>query len=104
MPDPTQQLARLYAAGFSIEQLERFPRAVAVVRDECIALFEPATEGLRPIGKPGWRMGEAIGVLVDQKGKHVFQAKHDILEATPERLALLRAFEQDLNQLFLSAA
>jgi len=104
MPDPAQQLARLYAAGFSIEQLERFPRAVAVIRDECIALFEPSPEGLRPIGKSGWRMGEAIGVLLDQKGKHVFQAKHAILEATPERLAQVRSFEQDLSQLLLSAA
>lgn len=104
MPDPAQQLARLYAAGFSIEQLERFPRAVAVVRGECIALFEPNPEGLKAVGKPGWRIGEAIGVLVEQRGKPVFQAKQEILEATPERFAQIRGFEQDLNRLLLSAA
>ena len=31
--DPSQQLARLYQAGFDVQTFERFPRSVAVVRD-----------------------------------------------------------------------
>lgn len=104
MPDPAQQLARLYQAGFEILKLERFPRAVAIVREDCIALAEPLPTGLALIGQPGWRLGEAIGILVERQGTSVFQAKGQTLEATPEHLEKLRAFEHDLSELLLSAA
>lgn len=104
MPDPAQQLARLYQAGFEIQKLERYPRAVAILREDCIALAEPQAAGLTLIGKPGWRLGEAIGVLVERQGTLLFQAKEQTLEATAARLEQLRAFERDLAELLLSAA
>lgn len=104
MADPARQLARLYQAGFGIQQLERFPRAVAIVREDCIALAEPLPGGLTLIGKPGWRIGEAIAVLVERQGTLLFQAKNEALEATPERLEKLRVFEHELSELLLSAA
>ncbi len=55
------------------------------------------------LGTPGWRMGEALGVLVKRQGRWVFQAKQEIVEATPERLEALRKFQTDLQEL-LSAA
>src|SRR5689334_1494142 len=84
MPDPAEQLARIYQAGFDIEQFDRYPQAMGIVRDQCIALFEATPNGLNMIGTPGWRMGEVMGVLVDKDGRKVFQAKQEMVEATPE--------------------
>jgi hypothetical protein len=102
--DPSQQLARLYQAGFDIQTFDRFPRAVGVVRDNCIALLEATPDGLKMVGTPGWRMGEAIGVLVEQGGRQVFQYKSETVEATPERLETLRRFREELENLLVAAA
>lgn len=99
MPDPAQQLQRLYLAGFDLQTFDRFPKCVGVVRDGCIALLVPSTGGLQMLGTPGWRMGEAIGVLIETGGRAVFQAKQEILEATPERLEILSRFRADLREL-----
>jgi hypothetical protein len=101
MPDPAHQLQQLYLAGFEIETFDRFPKCVGVVRDGCIALLVPNADGMQVLGTPGWRMGEAIGVLVEKGGRQLFQAKQQTLEATPERLETLRRFRADL-QGFLS--
>jgi hypothetical protein len=104
MPDPSEQLQRIYLAGFDIQTFERFPRTVAVVRDNVIALLEPTPEGLKMVGTPGWRMGEVMGVLVEQDGRQVFQYKSEEVEATPERLEALRRFREDLRQLLAAGA
>jgi hypothetical protein len=102
--DPTEQLQRLAEAGFSMETFERYPRAVGVVRDGCIALLEVTPAGLKMIGAPGWRMGEVMGVLIEKEGRPVFQAKSEIVEATPERMRILRRFRRELEQALLPAA
>ena len=98
MPDPAEQLARIYQAGFDITQLERYPGVAAVVRNDVIALLRPTPAGLEMIGTPGWKIGETIGILVEKGGSKVFQSKSTLLEATPERLSLLEAFRKDLTQ------
>src|SRR6266851_3385726 len=103
MPDPAEQLQRLYLAGFALQTFDRFPKCVGVVRDGCIAMLVPSTDGLQMLGTPGWRMGEAIGVLVEAGGRQVFQAKHETLEATPERLESLSRFRVDLRALLTLA-
>jgi hypothetical protein len=102
--DPSHQLARLYQSGFDIQTFDRFPRAVGVVRDNCIALLETTSEGLKIAATPGWRMGESIGVLVEQDGRQVFQHKSETVEATPERLETLRRFREELETLLAAAA
>ena len=97
--DPAEQLQRIYLAGFEIETFSRFPKCIGVIRDQCVALLVPGTGGLQLLGTPGWRMGEAIGVLVEKAGRQVFQAKQEIVEATPERLENLRRFRADLAEL-----
>jgi hypothetical protein len=99
MPDPAEQLQRIYMAGFELQTFERFPRAVGIVRGDCIVLMEASPEGLRMMGTPGWKIGEAIGVLVEKDGRKVFQAKEQRVEATPERLQELRAFRAELQEL-----
>jgi hypothetical protein len=97
--DPAEQLQKIYLAGFEIETFDRFPKCVGVVRDQCIALLVPDRNGLQVLGTPGWRMGEVMGVLVEKEGRQVFQAKDEIVEATPERLDVLRRFREDLKKL-----
>jgi hypothetical protein len=99
MPDPSEQLQRIYLAGFELQTFERIPRAVGVVRDQVIALLEATPEGLKMIGTPGWRLGEIMGVLVEKDGRQIFQSKTETLEATPERLETVRRFRKDLEQL-----
>ncbi len=97
--DPAEQLQRIYAAGFILETFDRYPNAVGVVRDGVIVLLAVTPAGLTMIGKPGWRMGEVMGVLVEKGGQQVFQAKGEMVEGTPERLEILRRFENDLKDL-----
>ncbi len=100
--DPAEQLQRLYLAGFTLETFERYPNAVGVVRDGAIALLAVTPAGLTMIGTPGWRMGEVMGVLVEKEGRQVFQAKEQLLEATAERLEILRRLREDLENLLKS--
>jgi hypothetical protein len=97
MPDPAEQLQRIYLAGFEFQTFDRFPKCVGAVRGDCIALLVPSVGGLQMLGTPGWRMGEAIGVLTEKEGRQIFQAKQEIVDATPERLEALRCFRDDLQ-------
>ena len=99
MPDSAEQLQRIYLAGFELQTFERYPKCIGVMRDNCVALLVPGVDGLQILGTPGWRMGEVMGVLTEREGRKVFQAKTDIVEATPERLEALQKFRQDLSQL-----
>jgi len=99
MPDSAEQLQRLYIAGFELQTFERYPKCIGVIRDNCIALLVPGVDGLQILGTPGWRMGEVMGVLTEREGRQVFQAKTEIVEATPERLETLNNFREDLLHL-----
>jgi hypothetical protein len=101
--DSSDQLRRLHEAGFTLETFERYPRHVGAIRDNCIALLEVTHSGLRLTGTPGWRMGEVMGVLVQQGDRQVFQAKSETVEATPDRLETLSRFRNDLEQLLTPA-
>jgi hypothetical protein len=98
MPDSAEQLQRIYLAGFELQTFERYPKCIGVMRDNCVALLVPGVDGLQVLGTPGWRMGEVMGVLTEREGRRVFQAKSEVVEATPERLALLQRFRQDLDE------
>ncbi len=101
MADSAEQLQRLYVAGFELQMFERYPKCVGVVRGECVALLVPGVDGVQILGSPGWRMGEVMGVLTEVNGRKVFQAKGEVIEATPERLETLRKFREELSQLLL---
>ena len=72
------------------------------MRENCIALLVPGVDGLQILGTPGWRMGEVMGVLTEREGRKVFQAKTEVVEATPERLETLRKFREELAQVLRS--
>ncbi len=94
--DSTEQLQRIYLAGFELQTFDRYPKCIGVVRDNCVALLIPGADGLQVLGAPGWRMGEVMGVLTEKEGRQIFQAKAEIVEATSERLEVLKKFREDL--------
>ena len=104
MPDASEQLQRIYLAGFELQTFDRFPKAVGVVRGDCIALLEATPGGLKMIGTPGWKMGEVMGVLVEEGGRKLFRAKSQAIEATPERLQSLHQFRAELEDLLAPKA
>jgi hypothetical protein len=104
MPDSAEQLQRLYAAGFDLQTFERFPKAIGVLRDGCIAFLVPGPEGLQILGNVGWRMGESLGPLVERDGRKVFIHKQETIEATPERIATLEQFKKDLKTILRESA
>src|SRR6202795_5296652 len=99
MPDSAEQLQRIYVAVFELQTFERYAKCIGVVRDGCVALLVPGVDGLQILGTPGWRMGEVMGVLTEREGRKVFQAKTEIVEATPERLGALQKFRDELADL-----
>jgi len=102
MPDSAEQLQRLYLAGFELQTFERYPKCIGVIRDNCVALLVPGVDGLQILGTPGWRMGEVMGVLTEREGRKVFQAKSEVVSATPGRLEVLQKFGDDLKELLLA--
>lgn len=99
MPDAAEQLQRIYLEGLELQTFERYPNCIGVLRDGCIALLRATPDGLKIVGTPGWRMGEVLGVLVEKDGRQVFQAKSEVVEATPEHLDTLQRFQRDLERL-----
>ena len=97
--DLAEQLQQIYLAGFEFQTFDRFPKCVGVIRDHCIALLVPGADGFQILGTPGWRMGEVMGVLVEREGRPIFQAKSEIVEATPAMLQTLDTFREDLSRL-----
>ena len=102
--DPSEQLQKLYLAGFELQTFDRFPKAIGVRKGNCIALLTASPTGLTTIGAPGWRMGEVLGVLTEIQGRKVFQAKSELVDATPERLQELKQFGEELQQLLAPTA
>ena len=101
--DLAEQLQRIYLAGFELQTFDRYPKCVGVIRDNCIALLVPGVDGFQILGTPGWRMGEVMGVLTEREGRQVFQAKSEVIEATPEMLQVFQRFRSDLAGLVRKA-
>jgi hypothetical protein len=99
MQDSAEQLQRLYVAGFDLQTFDRFPQAVGVMRDNCVAFLVPGPDGLQILGNVGWRMGESLGPLVERAGQKVFVHKEEVIEATPERITTLEKFRADLKDI-----
>jgi hypothetical protein len=97
MPDPAEQLQQLYLSNFDLQTFERFPKAIGVLRDGCMAFLVSGPDGLQILGNVGWRMGESLGPLVERGGRRVFVHKDEAIEATPERIAVLERFKADLK-------
>jgi hypothetical protein len=96
---PEEQLQKLYIAGFDLQTFERFPKAIGVIRDACMAFLVPSPGGLQILGNVGLRMGESLGPLVEKNGQKVFVHKDQTIAATPEMIDKLERFRRDLSSL-----
>src|SRR5215475_5511088 len=94
---PEEQLQRLYMAGFELQTFDRFPKAIGVLRDNCIAFLVPGPDGLQILGNVGWRMGESLEPLVERNGRKIFVHKDETVDATPDRVTALENFRTDLK-------
>src|SRR5215510_15101202 len=101
---PEEQLQNLYAAGFDLQTFDRFPKAIGVLRDNCIAFLVPGVDGLQILGNVGWRMGESLGPLVERNGRKMFVHKGETIEATLERVETLNRFQADLKAILRGEA
>ncbi len=97
--DSAEQLQRIYLEGFELQTFESYPKLIGVTKGNCVALLVLGVDGLQIMGTPGWRMGEVFGVLTEVGGRKVFQAKSEIVDATPERIAELDVFRAELKAL-----
>lgn len=104
MQDSAEQLQRLYVAGFDLQTFERFPKAIGVLRDNCLAFLVPGPDGLQILGNVGWKMGESLGPLVEREGRKVFVHKQEVIEATPERIMTLEKFRADIKDILRGEA
>jgi hypothetical protein len=103
MPQPEEQLQRIYLAGFELETFERFPKAIGVVREGYVAFLVPGPDGLEILGNVGRRMGESLGPLVERGGRKVFVHKQEEIVATVEMIDALERFREDLKRLLQEA-
>jgi len=94
--NPEEQLQRLYVSGFDLQTLNAFPKRLASFAITAWHFWYPVPTVYR-FRNVGWRMGESLGPLVERDGRKVFVHKQELIEATPERVATLERFRNDLR-------
>jgi hypothetical protein len=92
-------LERLHKSGFEIVAFPMYASYVGLRKGSCVALVEPAAEGgFKLLGQPTILIGGNISVRVKKDGRDWFVWKQERLEATPQRLAELKAFAEELER------
>jgi len=81
-----------------LQTFERYPKCIGVERDNCVAVLIPGVDGLASPGRSRLADGRSAGRANRKDGRQVFQAKSEIVEATPERLATLQRFRDDVAE------
>jgi hypothetical protein len=102
MPELSSQqmkvLERLFAAGFRPMAIPPYENALCVRRGECAAVLTPVSDaGLRLLAPATFLVDGNLSVKLKRGDKEVFVWKKKEIEATPERLAELDRFRQDLS-------
>ena len=104
MPDPAEQLQRIYLAGFELQAFERYPNSIGVIRDGCIACCDRLLQDCKSSALPAGAWAKSWACWLRKKAEQVFQAKTEFIEATPERLAALQKLKVDLEELLTATA
>ena len=90
-------LERLAAQGFTLVAFPLYASAVGVRRDSFAALLVPVAEGgLRVLGEPCYLIDGNLTVRVRRGAAQCFVWKSKSVEATPDLLAQLNRFSEDL--------
>jgi len=102
-PELTQGQARilqkLLKAGFQFAAIEHVARHIVMEKDGFIALLDPADGQLHVFGQMGYRVGDGIGMLIEQGARRAFVWKKESVEATPELLSAYRRVKNELEQI-----
>lgn len=98
-------LERLRDRGCDFVAFPMYASCVGVRRGNCAALLAPLESGgFRLFGAPGWLIGGQISVRVTRDGKEWFVWKKQSVEVTPERIAEIAAFAEELNECLFPAS
>jgi hypothetical protein len=98
-------LENIAARGFAIVAFPLYASAVGVRKGNCAALLTPIpTCGMRLLGDPCWLVGGNLSVRVRKNNNEWFVWKKQEIEATPERLAEVAEFRQELENLLAARA
>jgi len=92
-------LERLAAAGYEIVAFPMYASAVGVRRGECAALLERVEGGMRALGKACWLVEGNLSVRVRRDGREWFVWKKKQVEATEERVAEVKQFQEDVKRM-----
>lgn len=97
-PVHTAILERLVARGFTLVAFPLYASAIGVRRDSFAALLEPMVgDGLRVLGQPSYLIDGNLTVRVNRGAAQWFVWKSKSVEATPDLLAQLTRFSEDLQ-------
>jgi len=100
-PAQIKTLQRLLASGFQFVPMERITRHVVVEKDGFIALLDPAEGKLKLFGQVGYRVGDGIGMLVEQGRQHSFVWKKQSIPATPVLLSACSRVKKELAEILV---
>jgi hypothetical protein len=96
-PAQAEILKRLFLVGFRPIAIPPYEKALIVHRGSCAALLEPVENGgLRLMAPVTWMVDGNLGVRLKKPGVDVFVWKKTEVAATPERLAELDKFREEL--------
>jgi hypothetical protein len=98
-PVQIRLLENLLAAGFQFVNMERITRHLLVEKSGFIALLDPAEGQLRLFGQVGYRMGDGIGMLIEQGGRPAFVWKKESVAASSELLAAYERVKIELTEI-----
>jgi len=99
-PQQMATLERISAKDFSLVAFPLYANAVGVRKGSCAALLDPVPSGgFRLFGEPCILLDGNLTVRITEKGKTWFVWKKLRAEATPERLADLASFVEELKML-----
>jgi hypothetical protein len=103
-PQQMKTVERLFAAGFRPIAIAPYESALCMRRGECAAVLTPVPNGgFRLLAPPSYLVAGNISVRLRRGNREVFAWKKDEMEATPERLAELGAFRQELAKILEEA-
>jgi hypothetical protein len=98
-PAQAEILKRLFLLGFRPIAIPPYEKALIVHRGACAALLEPIENGgLRLMAPVTWMVDDNLAVRLKKPGGDVFVWKKTEVPATPERLAELDKFSQELTE------
>ena len=92
-------MEHLVARGFRLVAFPLYASAIGVRRDNFAALLVPVPEGgLRLLGEPCYLIEGNLSVLVRRGAAQFFVWKSKNVEVTPDVLAALKQFSDDLRE------